>query len=83
MSARARFLVLRLWVLKMSLGLDFEARGRPVEVVVEAGWERRDVKVLEKMEVDGGVVLVGRERVGFRGAGREEDMIDVWGMQRE
>lgn len=73
MSAKARFLEPLLWVVKMSLEVVLEVRGRPV-VLVEEGLARRDVRVDEKREE-------GPDPMDERG--REGDLADmVHGMDR-
>ncbi len=67
MSAKARFLEPLLWVVKMSLEMVLEVRGRPV-VLVEEGLERREVSVEEKRE--GGPDAVDEP-------GREVDLADM------
>ena len=64
-SARARFLLPLLWVVKMS-GLVFEGRGRPFVLVVVLV-ARREERVEVKAELVDGVTLVGLE---VRGRGR-------------
>lgn len=61
-SASARFFDPLLCVVKMS-ALAFEGRARPL--VEAGGWERRELRVLEKREVDG-MLEVEVDSLGLR-----------------
>lgn len=67
-------------MLKISLEV-LETRARPLEVLLDFGADRREVRVVEK-RVEEGVDAVGRDSDGFRGASRgktdvEGDMENV------
>ena len=73
MAAAARFLVWRLWTLKMSSLLGLVGRDRPVDGVaedemVETGcWARREERVLVKFreEEELGAVVEGLDLAGW------------------